>query len=66
VVEFGAEVTARAVTAGGLDSRPGAKHFNDQADRYARGELRPVHFSARQLAEHTERVYRPGDELRSR
>jgi acyl-homoserine-lactone acylase len=66
VVEFGEEVKARAVTAGGLDSRPGAKHFNDQAERYARGELRPVHFSARQLAEHTERVYRPGDGLRSR
>jgi acyl-homoserine-lactone acylase len=66
VVEFGDQVTARAVTAGGLDSVPGAKHFNDQAERYARGELRPVHFSPQQLADHTEQVYRPGQARRAR
>jgi acyl-homoserine-lactone acylase len=46
VVEFGDSVSARAVTAGGLNSVPGSKHFNDQADRYARGALRPVEMGA--------------------
>ena len=34
VVEFGDQVKAKAVTAGGLNSVPGSKHFNDQAERY--------------------------------
>ncbi len=60
VVEFGDSVTARAVTAGGLNSVPGSKHFNDQAERYATGALRPVYFHPSQLAGHTERTYHPG------
>jgi acyl-homoserine lactone acylase PvdQ len=43
VVEFGKDsVRARAVTAGGLNSVVGSKHFNDQAGRYATGDLREV------------------------
>jgi len=60
VVEFGARVTAKAVTAGGVNSTPGSKHFNDQADRYATGNLRDVYFYREQLRGHTEREYRPG------
>jgi len=60
VVEFGDSVTARAVTAGGLNSVPGSAHFNDQAERYARGELRAVHFTRAQLEGHITREYRPG------
>lgn len=63
VVEFGKDsVRARAVTAGGLNSVVGSKHFNDQAGRYATGDLREVYFYANQLKGHTERVYRPGAE----
>jgi acyl-homoserine-lactone acylase len=43
-VEFGPRVKARAVTAGGLASDPASPHFNDQAQRYADGNLRPVYF----------------------
>ena len=60
VVEFGDSVRARAVTAGGLNSEPSNKHFNDQADRYAAGDLREVYFYPGQLAAHTERTYHPG------
>jgi acyl-homoserine-lactone acylase len=61
VVEFGRDsVRARAVTAGGLNSRPSSPHFNDQAIRYATGDLRPVYFYRSQLAGHIEREYRPG------
>lgn len=60
VVEFGDTVRAKAVTAGGLSSDPRAKHFNDQAERYATGSLREVYFYPRQLEGHTERTYSPG------
>lgn len=62
VVEFGDSVRARAVTAGGLNGVPGSRHFNDQAERYAKGDLREVYFYPNQLKGHTEREYRPGKE----
>ena len=61
VVEFGKDsVRARAVSAGGESGDPTSKHFNDQATRYATGNLRPVYFYRNQLKGHTEREYRPG------
>lgn len=61
VVEFGPKVRALAVTAGGESGRPGSPHFNDQAERYATGNLREVYFYPDQLKGHTERVYKPGE-----
>jgi acyl-homoserine-lactone acylase len=61
VVEFGPRVRAIAVTAGGESGDPSSKHFNDQAQRYATGNLRPVYFYPAQLKGHTERMYRPGN-----
>ena len=60
VVEFGKTVRAKAVTAGGESGDPKSKHFNDQADRYATGNLREVYFYPSQLKGHTERTYSPG------
>jgi len=60
VVEFGDRVSARAVTAGGESGHMDSKHFNDQAERYATGNLRPVYFYPDQLKGHTERAYKPG------
>jgi acyl-homoserine lactone acylase PvdQ len=60
VVEFGDSVRARAITAGGQSGNPGSPHFNDQAERYAAGNLRPVYFYRSQLEGHIEREYRPG------
>ncbi|MEO6223288.1 MAG: penicillin acylase family protein [Vicinamibacterales bacterium] len=60
VVEFGDRVKAKAVTAGGLNSSPGSKHFNDQAERYATGKLRDVYFYREQVDAHAERSYKPG------
>jgi acyl-homoserine-lactone acylase len=61
VVEFGPKVRALAVTAGGESGDPKSPHFNDQAQRYASGNLREVYFYPEQLAGHTERTYRPGE-----
>ncbi|HEY3381631.1 MAG TPA: acylase [Vicinamibacterales bacterium] len=60
VVEFGERVRARAVTAGGESGDPTSPHFNDQATRYATGNLREVYFYRPQLEGHIERQYRPG------
>jgi acyl-homoserine-lactone acylase len=60
VVEFGDSVRARAVTAGGESGDPASPHFNDEAVRYATGNLRVVYFYRSQLAGHTEREYHPG------
>jgi acyl-homoserine-lactone acylase len=61
VVEFGKRIRARAVTAGGESGNPASTHFNDEAQRYAAGDLREVYFYPDQLKGHTERVYRPGE-----
>jgi len=60
VVDFGDSVHARAVTAGGESGDTASKHFDDQAVRYSRGDLREVYFYASQLVGHTERTYHPG------
>jgi acyl-homoserine-lactone acylase len=59
-VEFGDSVTAKAVTAGGESGDPKSPHFNDQAERYATGNLRDVYFYPSQLKGHTQRQYTPG------
>jgi acyl-homoserine-lactone acylase len=61
VVEFGPKVRARAVTAGGESGDPLSRHFNDEATRYAEGNLREVYYYRSQLQGHTEREYHPGE-----
>jgi acyl-homoserine lactone acylase PvdQ len=60
VVEFGKTVRAKAVTAGGESGNPASRHFNDEAKRYATGDLREVYYYPAQLKGHTERKYHPG------
>ncbi len=62
VVEFGDSVRAKAVSAGGEHGDPKSPHFNDQAVRFAQGQLRDVYFYKSQLKGHTERTYHPGSE----
>ena len=60
-VEFGPTVHAWAVSAGGESGHPAAKHFSDQVQRYADGNLRPVYFWPDELQGHIERTYHPGE-----
>ncbi len=61
VVEFGDTVRAMAVTAGGESGDPRSPHFNDQAQRYAAGDLREIYFYPSQLAGHAGAAHHPGD-----
>ena len=60
VVEFGERVRALAVTAGGESGDPTSPHFNDQAERYATGDLRPVYYYPEDIEAHAEETYSPG------
>jgi acyl-homoserine-lactone acylase len=60
IVEFADRVHAIAVTAGGESGHADTPHFNDEATRYATGNLREVYFYPDQLTGHTERTYHPG------
>ena len=60
LVEFAPHLRAWAVTAGGESGDPRSPHFNDQAQRYIDGKLRPVYFYPADLTGHTERSYHPG------
>jgi acyl-homoserine lactone acylase PvdQ len=64
VVEFGPQVRARAVTAGGESGDPASPHFKDELERFAQGNLRDVYFYRNQLDGHIEKEYRPGSEVR--
>ncbi len=59
-VEFGPKIRARAVMAGGQSGDVSSKHFKDQIERYAAGNLRDVYFYREQLEGHTEKTYHPG------
>ena len=62
VVEFSRNgVRARAVTAGGESGNPASPHFDDEAQRYATGNLRNVYFYPAELKGHVERIYHPGE-----
>jgi acyl-homoserine lactone acylase PvdQ len=65
VVEFGDSVRAIAVTAGGESGHPSSPHFNDEAQRYATGNLREVYFYPSQLKAHVDKTYVPGEERRA-
>jgi acyl-homoserine-lactone acylase len=60
VVEFGDSLRALAITAGGQSGDPRNPHFNDQAERYSTGDLRPVYFYRADVEAHAEREYHPG------
>ncbi len=51
---------ALAATAGGESGDPQSPHFNDQAERYALGRLRPVHFYPEDVAAHAGCTSLPG------
>ncbi len=60
-IDFGKTIRARAVTAGGESGHPSSPHFDDEAERYATGNLRDVYFYRAQLKGHTEPTYHPGE-----
>ena len=59
-VEFGPEPTAYSILVFGQTGDPSSRHFDDQTEMFARGELKPVRFTEEQIQTDLVRRYRPG------
>lgn len=59
-VEFGDPPRAVSVLGYGQSIRPDSPHRGDQAERFAKGELKPVFFEWREVEREAVRRYRPG------
>lgn len=61
VVEFGPRIRAWAVATGGQSSHATSPYFNNQTERFLKGELRPVYFYREEVEQHAKRRYFPGE-----
>ncbi|MFM1896693.1 MAG: hypothetical protein RLZZ385_1767 [Pseudomonadota bacterium] len=59
-VEFGEQVTAKAITVGGVSGDPASPHFDDQALMYTQGRFRDVLFYRDAVEADSQRSYSPG------
>ena len=60
-VEFGDEPRAYSVLAYGESPKPDSPYFSDQAEMFARGELKPVAWNEKDIEAQTVKRYRPGE-----
>lgn len=61
VVEFGDQVKAKTILAGGQSGNPNSPHFDDQAQRYADVEFKDVPFYKEDVLKRAVTTYKPGD-----
>ncbi len=59
-VEFGDQVKAKTILAGGQSSDPESSHFGDQAQRYADMQFKEVAFYKEDVEKRAEETYHPG------
>jgi len=60
-VEFGPRIKAKSILAGGNSGDPKSKHFNDQAEMYAKGQFKDVLFYKEDVVKNAEKTYQPGN-----
>jgi acyl-homoserine-lactone acylase len=56
--------TSTSIQPYGASNRPGSPHYADQAPLFVARQLKPTWRDPAELAKHTERAYRPGEESR--
>lgn len=60
-VEFGKQIKAKSLLAGGESGHPGSRHFSDQALMYSKGQFKDVLFYKEDVLKHIEKKYHPGE-----
>lgn len=60
VVEFGDQVKAKSLLAGGQSGDPASPHFDDQVDLYVEGEFKDVAYYRPDVEARAEETYQPG------
>ena len=58
-VEFGKKIKAKSLLAGGQSGNPLSPHFFDQANMYANGMFKEVHFYKEDVLKHKRQAYHP-------
>ncbi|WMN11999.1 penicillin acylase family protein [Marivirga salinae] len=61
IVEFGEQVKAKSIIPYGVSDHPESDHYDDQAELYAQGKLKPVFFTQDEILENLKAEYRPGE-----
>ena len=61
VVEFGDEVRAKSLLAGGQSGDPDSPHFFDQGERYQKHQFKDVPYYREQVEARAKRRYHPGE-----
>ncbi|MBK6265353.1 penicillin acylase family protein [Marivirga sp. S37H4] len=61
IVEFGEEVKAKSITPYGASDHPESEHYDDQAELYAQGKLKPVFFTEEEILANLKVKYNPGE-----
>jgi len=60
-VQFGKKLQAKSLLAGGESGDIKSTHFADQAEMYAEGKFKDVHFYKEDVQAHAEKSYHPGE-----
>jgi penicillin amidase len=61
IVEFGEQVKAKSIIPYGVSDHPESEHYDDQAELYAQGKLKPVFFTEDEILENLKAKYSPGE-----
>ena len=61
VVEFGEQVKAKTILAGGQSGDPSSPHFDDQAQRYAEADFKEAAYYKEDVLKRAVRTYKPGE-----
>lgn len=59
-VEFGPRIVAKTSLAGGVSGDPSSPYFMNQAEDYAKGAFKTVHYYRDDVEKHAKRTYHPG------
>jgi acyl-homoserine-lactone acylase len=60
-IEFGKQIKAKSLLAGGESGNPSSNHFTDQLEMYSKGQFKEVLFYKEEVLKHAERTYHPGE-----